>query len=173
MQEIADEAGVNKALLHYYFRSKERLAVAVFRRAAGRLMPRVFAILSSDAPLEEKVRTFVELEIDFLRRHPYLPAYVVSEANYQPDLVRQVFGVAGLPPLERLRGQIEERVRAGDFRPIGVEDFLVNLLSLVVYPFLARPLIGVLLGLEGERFEAFIDGRRSSVPDFFLGGLRP
>src|SRR3954464_1052602 len=61
MQEIADEAGVNKALLHYYFRSKERLSEAVFRRAAGGLMPAVAAALGSEASLEDKVRTVVTM----------------------------------------------------------------------------------------------------------------
>src|SRR6185369_14703328 len=66
MQEIAEEAGVNKALLHYYFRSKDKLAEAVFVRAGRRLFPPVIAALMSDLPLEEKVRRVVEIEIDNL-----------------------------------------------------------------------------------------------------------
>ena len=60
MQEIAQEAAVNQALLHYYFRSKERLAEAVFRRAAGELLPRVIDVLGSDAAIEEKVARVVD-----------------------------------------------------------------------------------------------------------------
>src|ERR1700750_3290093 len=63
-QEIAAEAGVNSALLHYYFRTKERLAVAVFRRAAGELFPVVTGILMSDRPLAEKVVEVIEVELD-------------------------------------------------------------------------------------------------------------
>src|SRR6185369_16276108 len=64
--EIAKEAGVNPALLHYYFRTKERLAEAVFRRAAGQLLPAVVRILGSDAPLEDKVEQVVQVELQFL-----------------------------------------------------------------------------------------------------------
>src|SRR4029077_10489968 len=65
-QEIADEAGVNKALLHYYFRSKERLASAVFARAASRLLPPVIATLASDEELETKIERVIEIELDVL-----------------------------------------------------------------------------------------------------------
>src|SRR5690349_15659112 len=65
-QEIAVEAGVNSALLHYYFRSKDRLAEAVFTRAAGELFPAVAGVLMSDLPLEQKVRKVIEVELDRL-----------------------------------------------------------------------------------------------------------
>src|SRR5215216_527812 len=76
-QEIAKEAGVNPALLHYYFRSKERLAEAVFRRAAGELFPVVAGVLASELPLEEKIRKVIAVELDRLSRTPYLPAYII------------------------------------------------------------------------------------------------
>ena len=73
MQEIADEAGVNQALLHYYFRSKERLAERVFLEAAGRLFAAVVPALTADAPLEEKIERFVHRYIDKVREQPVHP----------------------------------------------------------------------------------------------------
>src|SRR3954463_14492640 len=81
MQEIAAEAGVNQALLHYYFRSKQRLAEAVFREAAGRLVPSVVRLLGSDASLEQKVEQFVHLYIDTVREQPFLPGYILAELH--------------------------------------------------------------------------------------------
>src|SRR5687767_15639661 len=63
-QEIADEAGVNKALLHYYFRTKERLAEAVFERAARQLFPPLLSTLTSDLSIEEKVERVIQHYID-------------------------------------------------------------------------------------------------------------
>jgi TetR/AcrR family transcriptional regulator len=172
-QEIADEAGVNKALLHYYFRSKEKLARAVFRTAAGQLLPRVHRILGSEASLEEKVREVVEFELEFLKEHPYLPGYVASEIHYHPELVLEVFGERGPPPLERLRAQLEEEAAAGAIRPIAPEQFVANLMSLLFFPFVARPALAFMLGLEGDRFSDFIEERKATLADFVLGGLRP
>src|SRR5512142_277113 len=75
MQEIAREAGVNQALLHYYFRSKEQLARAAFERAGTQLMPAVVEVIASGQPIEEKVARIVSLELELLARTPYLPGY--------------------------------------------------------------------------------------------------
>src|SRR5690242_7572899 len=89
-QEIADEAGVNKALLHYYFRTKERLAAAVFKRAAARLLPPVIATLTSEDDLETKVARVIEIELDVLLNHPYLPGYIISEITHNPARARDL-----------------------------------------------------------------------------------
>src|SRR3954469_7025875 len=85
MQEIAREAGVNSALLHYYYETKDQLAGAAFRRVAGHLLPSVIEILGSDAELEEKVARVVQLELDQLSRAPYLPGYLISELAHHPE----------------------------------------------------------------------------------------
>ena len=181
MQEIAREAGVNSALLHYYFRSKDRLAEAVFHRAAAQLMPAVVGVLVSDRSLPDKVRAIVEIELDRLTRTPYLPAYIISELAHHPERITQlVSALTGARPealgrkLLRIVGdQINEAVRAGRMRPIAPEQFMVNLLSLCIFPFAARPMIGALMGLDDKAFARFIRERRETLPDFFLNALRP
>jgi AcrR family transcriptional regulator len=181
MQEIAREAGVNSALLHYYFRSKTRLAEAVFLRAAGQLLPAVAGVLASERTLREKVQAVVELEIDRLSRTPYLPAYIISELAHHPERITQlVSALTGSQPdtlgrrLLRIVGsQIDEEVRARRMRPISPEQFLVNLLSLCIFPFAARPMIGALMGMDDKAFARFIRERRESLPGFFLNALRP
>ena len=181
MQDIAAEAGVNHALLHYYFRSKERLAEAVFRRAATRLLPPVVAILASDLSLEEKVARVVHHELDELRAAPHLPGYLLSELNHHPERAGQlVQALAGVDP-ERIRPaifgtlakQIDERVKAKKMRPIAVEQFIVNLVSLCIFPFAARPMLNTMFGWKEEEFARFIERRRGELPAFFLEALRP
>jgi TetR/AcrR family transcriptional regulator len=179
MQEIAAEAGVNKALLHYYFRSKERLAEAVFRRVAGQLLPPVAQVLASDAPIEAKVERVIELELTHLSATPYLPGYVISELSHQPERVRRIMAELIGTPLDQvrfrlfgaLRRQIAERVQAGTMRPIEPEQFVVNLLALCIFPFAVRPFLETVFG-EGEQgFERFIAKRRRELAGFFLAGL--
>jgi len=181
MQEIADEAGVNKALLHYYFRTKDRLAQAVFQRAAQQLFPSVLAALASDTPLEAKVAQVVQLELDHLTRRPYLPGYILSELHHHPDRLTQLIPLMLGVPLDEarrglftvLRHQIDERVRAGTMRRIAPEQFVVNLLALCVFPFAARPMLMAMLGFDAADFEQFIARRRKELVPFFLGALRP
>ena len=181
MQEIAEEAQVNKALLHYYFRNKNRLAEAVFRRVAASLFARVGAILGGDDPLERKIERAVALYLDQLSATPYAPGYVISELSQHPersgqllDAVRQIRDQTGAPSfLSVLAAQLSQRARAGDIRPIAPEQFIVNLVALCVFPFAARPLLCTILQLDDEGFRRFIAQRKATLPPFFLGALRP
>jgi TetR/AcrR family transcriptional regulator len=181
MQDIAKEAGVNQALLHYYFRSKERLSEAVFRRAATELLPRVVQVMSSEADLEKKVAQVVQLELDHLSRTPYLPGYIISELAHQPERAAQLIStMTGLNPeqvglriVSILRKQIDAHVRAGTMRPIPPEQFMVNLISLCIFPFAARPMLMALLGMDQEGFDQFTSRRRRDLAAFFLRALRP
>jgi AcrR family transcriptional regulator len=180
-QEIAREAGVNSALLHYYFRTKERLAQAVFTRAAGQLLPAVIRILASDAELEDKVDQVVQTELQHLSKAPYLPGYILSELAHHPERAGQlVSAVTGMVPAEigmrvggALRAQLDARVRAGSIHPIEPDQFIVNLLAMCVFPFAARPMLMALLGFDQAGFERFIDRRRRELAPFFLRALRP
>jgi TetR/AcrR family transcriptional regulator len=181
MQEIAAEAGVNQALLHYYFRNKEQLSRAAFERAAKGFMPAAVQVMASDDELEDKVRRIIDLELDHLARAPYLPGYIISEITHDPQRAAQlVAAVTGLTPrdlgprvLGRLRSQIEARVKAGVMRPIAPESFVVNLMALCIFPFAARPMVQAMLGMDDRGFRQFIARRHEDLPAFFLGALRP
>ena len=180
MQEIAAEAGVNQALLHYYFRSKQRLAEAIFREAAGRLIPAVMRLLGSDAPLEQKVEGFVHLYIDTVREQPFLPGYILAELHQHPERVKGLQEAIGLQPatvaktlLTKLRAQLEDGAKAGTLRRIAPEQFVVSLLALTVFPFAARPVLELAIGMNDDAFARFLDQRRAELPGFIVNMLRP
>jgi TetR/AcrR family transcriptional regulator len=181
MQEIAAEAGVNQALLHYYFRNKEQLARAAFERAAKGFMPAVVQVIASGGELEEKARRIIDLELDHLSRAPYLPGYIIGEVTHHPERAAQLItAVTGLAPkalgprvLGTLRRQIRARVKTGVMRPIAPESFIVNLMALCIFPFAVRPMIQAMLAMDDRAFAQFITRRRADLPAFFLGALRP
>jgi AcrR family transcriptional regulator len=172
--EIAAQAGVNKALVHYYFGTKAALADAIFERALGTIMPRVFGILADPhRTIEEKVPAIVREQIDFHGTRPYLAGYLLSEMHAEPDRVARLIGRRGGAPLDVLRRQLREAARAGAIRPISAEQFVVNLMGLLIFPFAIRPALGPILSLDATRWPAFLEERRRLLPDFFLAGLRP
>lgn len=181
MQEIAAEAGVNQALLHYYFRTKDALALAVLREAAARLFPGLLRILGGDAPLEARIEQVVHHYIDTLREHPFLPGYVLAEITFAPERIPEVaMGMLGPGRIELMRTAIAKldkdlaaRGKAGDMRPMRADQFLVNLASLCVFPFAARPMLGHLLELDDASWERFLKARRAELPRFILNAMRP
>ena len=181
MQEIAKEAGVNQALLHYYFRTKERLSEAIFLQIAKRIFPRLAGILGSDSPLDEKIEQVVNTYLTNLSRAPYLPGYLLSELHHHPERIPKLLeSVTGAPPgemlspiLVTLKAQIDAEVAAGRMRPIEPEQFAVNLISLCIFPFAARPMLRVIFGMDDAAFEKFIERRKTDLPVFFRAALRP
>jgi TetR/AcrR family transcriptional regulator len=173
-QEIADEAGVNKALVHYYFGTKAALADAIFERALGTIMPRIFGILADpQRSIEQKIPDVMREQIDFHSARPYLAGYLLSEMHAEPDRLARLLGSRGGVPLDVIRRQLREAARAGRMRPISAEQFVVNLMGLLIFPFAIRPALGALLSLDATRWPAFLEERRRLLPDFFLAGLRP
>lgn len=181
MQEIAEEAGVNQALLHYYFRSKDRLAERVFIESAGRVFAALAPVVSADAPLETIIEQFVHGYIDEVRKSPFIPGYVLAELHHHPeripDLLARVTGstpgAVGRAALGGLRARLAERIADGTMRAVSPEQFLVSIAGMVVFPFVARPLLLVALEMHGESFDRFLDQRRAELPGFILNALRP
>lgn len=180
MQEIADEAGVNKALLHYYFRSKERLADAVFATVARELLAPVLEVLASDAPIAEKVERFIRVQFANLIANPYLPGYILSELTHGPERAAQLLEIlTGMPAggtgmiFLRIHEQIESEVAAGRMRPIPAPHLIVNLISLCAFPFAARPMIATALQLDEAGFDALMSERADELVRFVLASLRP
>ena len=176
-QEIADEAGVNKALLHYYFRTKEKLAEAVVVRTAQTLLPRMLMTLASDLPLREKLERAAGFELDMLDANPYLPGFLISEFQYQPDRLRGLLDGA-FPIAQRrdavfdaLQRQLDAEAEAGRLRPTRADDFVVAFMSLLVFPFVAAPMLEAALGLDADARRAMIARRRADLPDLLLGAF--
>ena len=181
MQEIAKEAGVNQALLHYYFRSKEQLSAAVFEQMASRLFPAIIQTLAADASLHEKIERLIALYHENLGRNPFLPGYVLSELHHHPERIHALLSKVGgadprlvlAPVFKRLGDQIDDQVRLGHLHPIAPEQFVVNLISLCIFPFAARPMLSALFGMDDAVFARFISQRKAELPAFFKNALRP
>jgi len=173
-QEIADEAGVNKALVHYYFGTKAALADAIFARALNTLVPRIFGILADpDRSIEQKVPAIVKEQIDFHSARPYLAGYMVAELHAHPERVARMMTAHGRIPLDVLRRQLHEGARAGRLRRISPEQFVASMMGLLLFPFAVRVALCQLLDLDADRWRAFLEERRRILPDFVMAGLRP
>src|SRR6478672_7495746 len=93
MQDIADEAGINKALLHYYFRSKDKLFEQIFMEVASAFLPKIFSILESEQTLFEKIELFCSEYISQEIKTPYVPIFILNEINRQPKaFLKKVLG---------------------------------------------------------------------------------
>jgi TetR/AcrR family transcriptional regulator len=172
MQDIADEAGINKAMLHYYFRNKEKLFDMIFHEAASQFLPQVNSIFESDGSLFEKIRMFCQAYIDTMLQNPYLPLFVLNEVNKQPHLfVKKMWG-GQTPQIGKFIAQVEEEVRKGTIRPVGPAHLLMNMLSMCIFPFIGKPLWQIASGMDELQFRYMMEQRKTEVPSFIIASIR-
>lgn len=172
MQEIADRAGINKALLHYYFKNKDTLSERIVTRTMGMMVPRLHSLLNADSELFAKLHTVATEYSRFLLEHRFLPLFVTNEAHRSPHLFRAI-GELQMSGLSAFEQQVDAAVASGRIRPISATQVLLRLVSLMVFPFLGQPVFQSFLRLSPAEFEVELAQHHANVADFIIRGLQP
>ena len=171
MQEIADEAGINKALLHYYFRSKERLFEAIFSEVIQMAFPQLTQILKSDAPFVTKMEQVIDAYIDLLRKHPFIPVFVMKELNRDPSGLFKLVLKFGLNPLIII-DQLQLAMDRGEIIRTDPRHIGINIVSMCVFPFAARPMISFLIFKDDQKaLDAFYAERADVIKKFVIDAI--
>jgi AcrR family transcriptional regulator len=171
MQEIADQAGINKSLLHYYFRTKEKLFDFIFNAVLGKIGSIIGKIMNEDLTIEEKVSAFVEGYSDLLLKNPFLPNFIINEITRNPEAIITRFKKSNIEP-QQFFGPLKKQLLDEGYH-IEPADFIVNLLSLVIFPIVAKPVIeSQLFEKDNKAYKQFINERKTSVVKFIMAGLK-
>lgn len=172
MQEIANEAGINKAMLHYYYRSKQLLFEAVFKNAFSLLAPQLNSILNDDSSIEEKIKNFTHNYITFILKHPYLPNFIIQELNRNPEFIEKIKKNKAFPNLDKFKKQVNTEIEMGIIRPIKAEQLFINIMSLNIFPFVAKPLIKAFADVDDKMYKQLIEDRKKEVADFIINAIK-
>lgn len=173
MQQIATEAGINKALLHYYFRSKDRLFEAVFIDAFGRMVPNLLKIFTSDADFPDKIRGLVHTYISALQQFPQIPQFILHELHRNPGRIVELMKSTGINP-DVVMNIIRQESKKGNIIDMDPRQIIVNMLSMCIFPFAARPLIqGFIFKNDSIAYDEFIEARKTEVADFIIKSITP
>lgn len=171
MQEIADKAGINKALLHYYFRTKERLFDAILTEIIKFAFPKLTGILMSDKSIVNKIEEVVDAYIDLLIRHPFMPAFILKELNRDPSGLFKMVVKFGFN-FQMVFDQIQQAIDRGEIKPIRPQHLVANIVSLCVFPFAARPIVNYVIFKENQQeIEAFYAERAEVIKKFVIDAI--
>ncbi len=172
MQEIADEAGINKAMLHYYYRSKQLLFEAVFKSAFSMLAPQLNEIMNADTTIFEKIRNFSSNYISFVLKHPYLPNFIIQELNRNPEFVKNLIAEKSFPNITKFKQQVNEKVAEGVIKPIKAEQLFINIMSLNIFPFIGAPLLKGFIAIDDKTYEKLMEDRKTEVSEFIINAIK-
>lgn len=165
MQEIADKARINKSMLHYYYKSKDKLFQKVYQLSIIKLIPRLMDLLNEDLPLDQKIRKFVLRYIEIIQENPEIPLFIVHELNKNPNRLKEfVAGQVG-KKIQPFLEQLEQARKEGKTADLPPEQLFVNMVSLTVFPFIGRPIFQMLLEYDDNDYEQFIEERRLFLPE--------
>ena len=159
-RDIAEEAGINLALLNYYFRTKEKLFVQVMKVKIVLLFGQIIPIDTNEkTTLEEKIDLASVKYFDILTKNPNLPIFVLSEIQKKTSDVKSILPFEKVLNNSFLMQQIREK--QPDQNPF---HFLLNYLSMTVFPFLGKPILQSFDLMDDDEFQKFVTERKTLVP---------
>jgi TetR/AcrR family transcriptional regulator len=173
MQDIANMAGINKSLLHYYFRTKDLLFEAVFQKVAGRLFNKFAPVFQEDLSLEEKLRFFFREHITFMKENPRLPSFILNEINRHPERIKKMIRNLDFMKLwEMLEKQHKKELEEYNITIDSLPQIMVTIASMSVFPFAARGILEGIFENFGVDFDSFVEERKEFAADFVLSALK-
>ncbi len=174
---IAEAAGVTHAMLHYYFRTKEKLFNKILESKIGALRDVMLTSLGDPAtPLFDKIKSAVENHLDFIASNPDLPRFMINEVISHPERMPQVTDQLKLhTPLvvESLQRQIDEYAAKGLCRKVNAGMLMLDIVSLNIFPYTTAPIVNAMLGGILENQEAFLVERKRENVETIMRKLRP
>lgn len=174
--QIAQLAGCNQALVHYYYRTKEQLFERVYEQKIQLLFSNFIAEVETCDSFEESITRMVRMHFRFLKENPMLPSFLLNECLNNP-LERMSALKAKLSVLiptvkRRLEETLNREIAAGNIRPISVLDLLFSIISLNVMPFLVMPLFQTLSGSSDEEMQTLLAHREEEAVNLILARLK-
>jgi TetR/AcrR family transcriptional regulator len=165
VQEIADEAGMNRVLVNYYFRSKERLFQVVFQDAMSEIDNRLLLVVQSEAAIQEKIAQVVEGYMTQAIIDPLVETFLINEFNQHPDLMREVFQESkAAHAITVFVRELDVAFARGEIRYTGYQVFL-TIMSICMFPFAAQAMLSNLLELSPERYVKLLEERKAICAD--------
>ncbi len=177
MQEIADRAGINKALLHYYYRSKDNLYATVIEKSLGKNISDVMKILDKNLSVEEIIRSFIRDYIEILRNNPKLPLFILREIGEGGEIVSSVLNRLvqrkDIVP-RKVLDTIQRAIDRGEIVPLDPRQLIITILGACLFFFIGEPLLKITLLKEGftDR-DRFIEERKEAIFNIIAYGIFP
>ena len=169
-EAIAQAAGVNKALLYYYFKSKDDLYRAVLESHLTEFRRRALGILEQTEDARAKILRYMNLHFDFISARPYYPQLVQRLMSTDDRLVHRLYQEYSAPLYSKLVNAIEEGVRSGEFRPVDPHHTVYSLVGLSVFYFAAAPIVKEVSHIDAFN-RANVMRRKDEVLRFVRYGL--
>jgi|ERR1700757_1722527 len=164
-RDIAEEAGINLALLNYYFRSKEKLFDIIMLESLHDFRQHIIIALNDEkTSLESKIETLVSNYIDLLINQPDIPLFILSEIRNNPQALISKMNQKEIVTKSYFIKQFQQAVQEGKIVPINPLHYIMNLIGMIVFPFVGRPILSHVGQLKQDDFNDLMEQRKILIP---------
>ena len=162
-QQIADEAGVNRALINYYFRSRNRLFKIVLDEAINETRDKIDSIFKSDEPFKSKISKYLDVFIDRNGEFPYIQNFIITEIMQDPEKMKEYFSRKRNHIMKHIVPPLKKEIENGNMQPVDPEHFIVNMMSMCSYPLVAKPFIQNMFSYDDKAYKKFLKERKQVI----------
>ena len=172
MQDIATHAGINKALLHYYFRTKDQLFSKVFEKIARRMFSKFAPVFDENLTLEEKIKFFFNTHISFMKDNPRLPGFILNEINRNPARIKKLLSTIEFKKIwTLLNSQHKNELDKYNITEENLPQIMTTIASMSVFPFAARGILEGIFQNMGVDFDRYIEERKEFAAEFVIKAI--
>lgn len=173
VRDIAKASETNVAMVNYYFQSKYNLFEIIFEDALDVLAKRIFDTIHSDMPFFELIETWIHTYYELLFEYPQIAAFILNEVSLNPEgLTQRIKNKNPYSSFSKIEERIQEEVRKGTIRETPAADFLLNILSLCMFPFIFGNMATTLLEIPRNMYDNLIENHEKYVIEFVINSLR-
>jgi len=177
MQKIANKAGINKAMIHYYFTDKDTLYEKSFEYIFKNIFYKVSKFLNKDIPFEKKLEKFIDTYLDYVSKNIEIPRLIFREIADGGEVLKRVMNkistednVFFIPV--KITEIMNEAKQEGEIREIDVKQTIISIVGMSIFYFIGRPIIDIIWDIKPEDFNDFIEKRKESIVDLILHGIK-
>lgn len=174
--EIAKAVGCNQALVHYYFRTKEKLFTTIFEHKAKLFISQFIKASEEDIPFMDKLKLKIEAHFDILKENPKLPFLLFNEITTNPERAKSIKGALSYVPktiFTKLQEELKVEIDNGRIRPISAFDLIYTIVSLNVVLFIAKPIFESVFDFSPQEYSDFIERRKHENVKIIIESLKP
>ena len=171
-RDIAEEAGINHAMLNYYFRSKEKLFEMVMMETMAQFFKGVNLMLNDESTsLDEKIDLIVSNYVDLLLKEPELPTFILNEVRPNPQAFVEQNPIKEALTHSVLTRQYAEAVARGEITEPNLMQAILNVIGLVIFPFIAKPILTSIINIPEEQYKVLMLQRKTLIPQWIKAML--
>lgn len=173
--QVAKKAGCNQALVHYYYRTKQNLFKIIFQEEIEKMFKRLIEIPQDDISIEEFISKVIDTQLEFMKENKDVPLFLLGELRNNSEILELLpenYSYYSKEILGKMRTFIKMKQSKGELQEVIVEDLLLDILSLNIFPIMTQSFFLKVWGMTPQEQNIFLEKRKEHIKKVILASIK-